>query len=205
MSFRTHSPAAPSGRLLLALVAGATWTLLGCSGLTEKLQGAAEDAAKEAVEEAVEEAAEAAEAAEGAAPAEGEAAPADAAPAEPVAAPEPTAADAPPPPPPEPGINPREIFDKEREAAQAPAEIEERTETKSLMIPMTFTVDERRILPDKAKEIALGRAKKEGYSNVRNVHTKDSRCEGNNCTATITAEAYRVIRTEKKKEAKIQR
>lgn len=187
---RTSASPAARGRLLLGFAALVGWTALGCASVTDKLKGE-EAAPADAV------------------PADG--APAEAAPAPAEAAPAPApveaapAADAPPPPPPEPSLNPGEIFAKEREAAQAPAEYDEKEESKhfSFVYKYQSTVDSK--LDSLTREAALERARKEGFTNVRNVKQTKKLCQGIECTLVLDFDAYRVVKTEKPKEAKIQR
>ncbi|MFM2246322.1 MAG: hypothetical protein RL071_2396, partial [Pseudomonadota bacterium] len=115
------------------------------------------------------------------------------------------AADAPPPPPPEPSLNPGEIVAKEREAAQAPAEYDEKEESKhiSFLYKYNSTADSK--LDSLTREAALERARKEGFTNVRNVKQSKKLCKGTDCSLELDFDAYRVIKTEKPKEAKIQR
>ncbi|MBL8614478.1 MAG: hypothetical protein JNM72_02605 [Deltaproteobacteria bacterium] len=192
---RPATPTSPAarGRLLLGFAALVGWTALGCASVTDKLKGE-EAAPTDAV------------------PAEGapaEAAPAEAAPAEAAPAPAPVeaapAADAPPPPPPEPNLNPGEIFAKEREAAQAPTEYDEKEESKhiSFLYKYNSTVDSK--LDSLTREAALERARKEGFTNVRNVKQSKKLCKGTDCSLELDFDAYRIIKTEKPKEAKIQR
>ncbi len=199
----TTSPAA-RGRLLLGFAALVGWTALGCASVTDKLKGE-EAAPADAVpaEGAPAEAPPAEAAPAEAAPAE--AAPADAVPAEAAPADAAPAADAPPPPPPEPSLNPGEIFAKEREAAQAPAEYDEKEESKhiSFLYKYNSTADSK--LDSLTREAALERARKEGFTNVRNVKQSKKLCKGTDCSLELDFDAYRVIKTEKPKEAKIQR
>lgn len=192
---RTATPTSPAarGRLLLGFAALVGWTALGCASVTDKLKGE-EAAPTDAV------------------PAEGapaEAAPAEAAPAEAAPAPAPVeaapAADAPPPPPPEPNLNPGEIFAKEREAAQAPTEYDEKEESKhiSFLYKYNKSQDSRR---DEIVAAAVkARTRDEGYANYRNLKQSKQLCQGEACSVELDFDAYRVVKTEKPKEAKIQR
>ncbi len=194
---RPVTPTSPAarGRLLLGFAALVGWTALGCASVTDKLKGD-EAAPADAVP------------AEGA-PAEAPAAEAAPAPAEAAPAPAPVeaapAADAPPPPPPEPSLNPGEIFAKEREAAQAPTEYTEKEESKHISFLYKYNKSQDNRLVEITEAAAKARAKDEGFTNYRNLKRSKQLCQGEACSVELDFDAYRVVKTEKPKEAKIQR
>jgi hypothetical protein len=101
----------------------------------------------------------------------------------------------PPPPPPAPGLNPREIFEKNR-VAPAPSpqpSSGNREETMAIRTVTTVPADQRTRLQAAAEEAATAEAKAQGYTSARNVTTEDVQCTGKSCKAKVKATAVRRV------------